>query len=105
MFKKSKKKMPNHQLTTQDNHPIAHELHVNIHKVKTDLGESSDLVVRTFHLAGQTDITIGLLYLEGLIDQTAVQEFILGSLMTKLQNTFKGKKINQKKRWLPLVTK
>ncbi|GGE33530.1 spore germination protein KA [Pullulanibacillus camelliae] len=94
MFK-LKNKSPDNKPISQQDHPVYPDLQKNIHKVKHDLGESSDLVVRTFHLAGQTQITIGLLYIDGLIDQTAVQEFVLGSLMTKLQNTFKDKKINK----------
>ncbi|NKI20914.1 spore germination protein [Paenibacillus dendritiformis] len=59
------------------NEPLAAAMEKNVQKVKETLGESTDLVVRELWVGGRSELKTAILYIEGLADTTAVQDFIV----------------------------
>jgi spore germination protein KA len=57
----------------------------NLATLKDLLGNSSDLVFRTFHLTGKRSIHLAVIYIDGLADSTSIQHFILESMMLKCE--------------------
>lgn len=57
----------------------------NLTKLKDLLGNSSDVVSRTFILSGKRSIHLAVIYIDGLADAKSIQHFILESMMLKCE--------------------
>ncbi|WP_307891685.1 spore germination protein [Bacillus swezeyi] len=57
----------------------------NVQKVKEMLGDSDDIIVREFRIGKDGDLKTAIIYTDGLIDESSVQNFILESLMFHIQ--------------------
>ncbi|MGP4060468.1 spore germination protein [Halobacillus sp. H74] len=53
---------------------------VNVNKLKQDLGDSSDLVIRQFEMGGEPLLETAAVYMNGLVDEKNVNEFVSGAL-------------------------
>jgi spore germination protein KA len=63
----------------------------DLQKIYQTFEKSSDVVVRTFRIGGNESIKAAIIYTDGLADSTAIQNFILESLMfdtTKWESEF-----------------
>ncbi|MFC7686339.1 spore germination protein [Ureibacillus sp. GCM10028918] len=56
----------------------------NISKVKKTLGNSADLIIRVIHIGPENSVNIGVLYTDGMVNTTALQD-LLDSLINKLK--------------------
>ncbi|MEC0275433.1 spore germination protein [Peribacillus castrilensis] len=66
---------------------ITSDLYYNIDHITKTLGNSSDIVIRDFQAGKNGDIKLGIIYTDGLIDSSFVQDFILDTLMVKIRNS------------------
>ncbi|WP_174732706.1 spore germination protein [Mesobacillus harenae] len=64
--------------------PPESNLDKNISYVKDVMGNSSDLVVRNIIIGGHTNLKAALIYLDGLTDNVAIDQYIMGALMIQL---------------------
>jgi spore germination protein KA len=96
---KSKTKQPQEQTdkpishVEKQNTSLYEDLHTNIetnlHLLKEMLGNSSDVIFRTFLLSGKRNIQIAVVYIDGLADAKSIQHFILESMMLKCEEKLK----------------
>lgn len=75
--------------------PLEASLHEKIQKVKDMLGHSEDLVIREFHIGSIKKYQVGVFYLAGLVDDQAIQNAILKTLMTDIQGTEMEEKLSK----------
>ncbi|SFJ81090.1 spore germination protein KA [Halobacillus dabanensis] len=85
IWNRYKKKMQRNKKKDQDasnenENSIDKNLSVNINKLKQDLGDSSDLVIRHFEMGGEPLVEIAAVYMSGLVDEKNVNEFVSGAL-------------------------
>jgi spore germination protein KA len=82
--KKNKKPSPdqneNSDLRKSGNIPLYSDLNSNLDKIKSELGNSSDLIIRHFEL-GSFQAKAAAVYVDTLTDNKLVDEFIMRSLM------------------------
>jgi len=76
-----KKNLDNNTDKKQDESPLHKDISENIAKLKKEFGDSTEIVIRTFHIGRHKDIPAASIYMEGLADQTFVNKFIMESLM------------------------
>ncbi|OIJ14246.1 spore germination protein [Anaerobacillus arseniciselenatis] len=62
---------------------IYHNLDKNLSKIKSDLGNSSDLSIRKIHVNVQKSLLVAILYMEGLSDKDLIETSIIKSLLEK----------------------
>ncbi|WP_173917661.1 spore germination protein [Halobacillus sp. Marseille-Q1614] len=55
-------------------------LQVNLSKLKKDLGDSSDLVIRPFDMFEESSIDTAVVYMSGLVNRKSVNEFVSKTL-------------------------
>ncbi|WP_231597633.1 spore germination protein [Bacillus sp. SA1-12] len=72
---------------SQDENDIHPNLTDNLENIKKTLGNSSDIVIRDFHSGNNGNIHLGIIYTEGLVNKTFVQDFILETLMVEIRET------------------
>jgi spore germination protein KA len=65
--------------------PLKPILKENLQKVKQTLGNSIDIVIRELEAGVGGQIQIGIIYTDGLVDKTFINEFILESLLVGLR--------------------
>ncbi|XTP54157.1 spore germination protein [Niallia sp. Krafla_26] len=79
-----KQKQPQHP-TNDENGAIplslSSDLEENLVYIKETLGNSSDLVLREFHIGIKQEHHLAVIYTDGLVDSTFIQDFILEALM------------------------
>lgn len=78
--KQSHDQNENTDLRKSGNIPLYSDLNANLDKIKSELGNSSDLIIRHFEL-GSFQAQAAAVFVDTLIDNKLVDEFILGSLM------------------------
>lgn len=49
--------------------------------IKQKTGKSSDVIIREIKLGGKADINTAIVYIEGIVNNQAIQEYILQSMM------------------------
>ncbi|WP_221568713.1 spore germination protein [Alkalihalobacillus sp. TS-13] len=76
-----KKKPENKASEPQKVSPISEDISQNIKKLAEEFGDSSEIVIREVNTGMNKDIRIVSIYMDGLVDQTLVNEFIMESLM------------------------
>jgi spore germination protein KA len=74
---------------TSINEKLQNNLEVNIANLKKLLGNSSDVVYRSFILHGKRKVQISVVYIDGLADSKSIQHFILESMMLKCEEKLK----------------
>ncbi|WP_246040324.1 spore germination protein [Ectobacillus funiculus] len=71
-----------------DQHMNLHtSLKQNIQNIKETLGDSSDIVIRNIKIGENECVEIGVVYIKGLVDTEAAQNFIMESLMLDIKGT------------------
>lgn len=95
-FKKEPKKKINHVQNTYDYGNISKNVKENIDRVKTILGNSTDIITREFSIGESGKIKIGIIYTDGLANQDFIQHYILKTLMHDIRTTNIDKNIASK---------
>ncbi|MGM0828869.1 MAG: spore germination protein [Bacillota bacterium] len=88
-FFKGRKRKPkkNHQPNVENqaaDHSVEHiqdTLSVNLDIIRQKTGNSSDLVVRHLKMGRDSDIKTAIVYIEGIVDNRTIQEFLLQTMM------------------------
>lgn len=91
--KKSNSKMHSNSISTSQmmKTNLANELKTNLQenlqRIKDSLGKSSDIIIREIRVGKEETIKAGIIYTDGLTDTTALQNFILETLMLDVEGT------------------
>ncbi|MCY9548057.1 spore germination protein [Lysinibacillus xylanilyticus] len=91
--KKSNSKMHSNSISTSQmmKTNLANELKTNLQenlqRIKDSLGKSSDIIIREIRVGKVETIKAGIIYTDGLTDTTALQNFILETLMLDVEGT------------------
>jgi len=72
-----------HQPAHSGKRPLPPGLTDAIHQIQTEVGNSSDLVIRQF-VIGDECIQLAVVYLDGLVDTQTVNDFVIRSLMMEM---------------------
>jgi spore germination protein KA len=86
-FFKGRKPKKNHQSNAESqaaDHSVEHiqdSLSVNLDIIRQKTGNSSDLVVRHLKMGRDSDIKTAIVYIEGIVDNRTIQEFLLQTMM------------------------
>lgn len=78
---------------------LSNSLVDNLSTIKSDLGNSSDIVIREFIIGEEDKIKAAVVYIGGLIDKAFVQEFIVKALMIELRKANLQEKTLKEKGW------
>jgi spore germination protein KA len=62
------------------------DLTKTLNKIKKDLGDSKDIIIRKFVVGEHGESSVAIVYVDGLANQGFVQDFILKSLMIDARN-------------------
>ena len=82
--RKPKKKRPQgdeNQTTDHQIERIQVSLSGNLNIIKQKTGNSSDVVIREIKMGGDSDIKTAIVYVEGIVDNQSIQEYLLQSMM------------------------
>jgi spore germination protein KA len=79
--RKKKGKDQRGQISHNESGPLFHDLKKNLDKIREELGHSTDLIVREFESDGERNIRFAAVYIDGLVDNNMVGDFIMKSLM------------------------
>ncbi|MBB6453104.1 spore germination protein KA [Salirhabdus euzebyi] len=91
--KQKKKKMPALQNIPDKLHaPLHKKVEDNVSTIKETLGNSFDIVSRSFKIGTEKPVSAALFYMEGLADKNFVQDFVLETLMLDVRETDLGQK-------------
>ncbi|WP_312474091.1 spore germination protein [Neobacillus sp.] len=85
--KNANKKNSQNSQTQAKTDAIEVSLNENINKIKEMVGNSDDIITREIRIGKEGKVRCCLLYIDGLIDSQAHQNFILESLMIDLRTT------------------
>ncbi|CAI8709755.1 spore germination protein [Priestia megaterium] len=67
---------PDHQIER-----IQVSLSDNLNMIKRKTGNSSDVVIREIKMGGASDIKTAIVYIEGIVDNQSIQDYLLQSMM------------------------
>ncbi|MFD0590607.1 spore germination protein [Paenibacillus sp. GCM10027627] len=70
------------QLNTYEQIPIAPELSVMLERIKTEMGNSADLAVRSIQPSGADDERIAILYMQAMVDDIRLDQFVIGPIQS-----------------------
>lgn len=59
----------------------------NLTLIKEKTGNSSDIVIRHFKIGSNNSISAAIVYIEGIVDNQSIQDYLLQSLMKDNQKT------------------
>ncbi|MCT9852731.1 spore germination protein [Priestia megaterium] len=79
--KKNRQKDAKNQATDQSAEHIQDSLSANLNIIKQKIGNSSDVVIRHLKMGSNSNIRVAIVYLEGIVDNQSIQEFLLESMM------------------------
>ncbi|WP_429860125.1 spore germination protein [Brevibacillus reuszeri] len=57
--------------------PLSPSLMANIQKIKDDLGNSTDIIIREIRFGRDNDRVMGIMYTDGLVDRNVITEFTM----------------------------
>ncbi|MFP3123672.1 spore germination protein [Ectobacillus funiculus] len=85
-FLRGKNKHPeaeqrNESISDAETCPLEPNLETMLYKIKQELGDSPDLVIRSFQIGGNPNIPVRVVYISGLADEQAINEYIIRALM------------------------
>lgn len=69
----------------QTSEHLSSSLEQNLKKIKQILGNSPDVIVREFDVGADPTVRAAVVYIKGLTDQKAIQDFILETMMIQLK--------------------
>ncbi|MGF9963384.1 GerAB/ArcD/ProY family transporter [Bacillus rhizoplanae] len=72
------------QLQYSDVTPLYEELHKNIAKLKSELGDSSDLVIRILKLNEENSLIIAVIHIGGISDEQKINQNIIEPILKAL---------------------
>jgi spore germination protein KA len=82
--KKSKRQAEDEPYDTDsEKKPISSSIKENVTKIKKEMGNSTDIIIREFHIGQNPKINAAALYIDGLADTTAINDFIMRSLIAE----------------------
>lgn len=93
IFKRSSPKTNKQNNKNHQKEALKSTLQGNIQKVKETLGNSSDLIIREFNIGQKGEIEVSLLFTEGLVDKSILQE-IMESLMFEVRESRLDRKVS-----------
>lgn len=73
--------------------PLKPSLKGNLQKVRQTIGNSSDIVIRELEAGANGQMQIGIIYTDGLVDKTFINEFIFEALLMDLRKVELDSKI------------
>jgi len=79
------KKQPENKQENVQSQDLYTSIHQTIKDVKQTLGDSNDVVIRPFHASSDGSLSMALIYTDGLVDKTYIQDFILRTLMIDIR--------------------
>ncbi len=79
--KKKRQQDDENQTTDHSIELIQVSLSGNLNKIKQETGNSSDVVIREIKMGGNSDIKTAIVYVEGIVDNQSIQEYLLQSMM------------------------
>jgi spore germination protein KA len=80
--KKQKKKEIVHEMGFQEgNQPLQEDLDHTLSRIKQELGNSPDLIIRTFQMGSESKNRVATVYMDGLTDKEKVNDFVARSLL------------------------
>ncbi|YCA45646.1 spore germination protein [Bacillus sp. JZ8] len=82
--RKSKKDSQQDAENQSGNNSVKHiyrSLSANLDTIKQKTGNSSDIMIRQLKMGENFDIKIAIVYVEGIVDNQSIQEFLLESIM------------------------
>jgi len=79
------KKQPKSQQQPVQSQNLNTSVQQTIQDVKKTLGNSNDIVIRQFHASYDGSLSMALIYTDGLVDKTSIQDFILRTLMIDIR--------------------
>lgn len=86
--KETKEKKEEKVKKTSDNHTsIEKNIDQSINYIQTKLGNSADLITRKFLAGKNSNIKLALIYIDGIVDQTLIHDFILHTLMVDIRES------------------
>ncbi|QNK89126.1 spore germination protein [Sporosarcina sp. resist] len=85
--------------------PLSTSLQKNIKQIKETLGNSTDIVIREVCIGRSGNLSIGLIYTDGLADQKAITDFIMESLMFDIKGTRLDKEIQSSRDAVQIIKK
>ncbi|PFA62872.1 spore germination protein [Bacillus sp. AFS015802] len=79
--KKNQQPEPENQSDDVSDEYIQASLSANLDIIRKKTGNSSDVIVRQLKMGENSDLQTALVYVEGLVDNQSIQEFLLQSMM------------------------
>jgi spore germination protein KA len=79
--KKNRQRDAENQDTVHSEEHIQDSLSVNLDMIRQKTGKSSDVIVRQLKMGGNSEIKTAIVYIEGIVDNQSIQEFLLQSMM------------------------
>ncbi|WP_460148795.1 spore germination protein, partial [Priestia megaterium] len=79
--KKKSSQDDENQTTDQPIEQIQVSLSGNLNMIKRKTGNSSDVVIREIKMGGASDIKTAIVYIEGIVDNQSIQDYLLQSMM------------------------
>lgn len=76
IFRKTPSNGETNQAQQKENEKIGSSLDGNISKVKKMLGNSADPVIRVIQIGSENNVNVGVLYTDGMVNTTALQNLI-----------------------------
>ncbi|MFB5661477.1 spore germination protein [Alteribacillus sp. HJP-4] len=80
-WKRYRKKNQYDYTDEKQNVSLHKDISKNISKLADEFGENSEIIIREFNMGRQKNIKVVSIYMDGLVDQTFVNKFIMESLM------------------------
>ncbi|MGG4169136.1 spore germination protein [Rossellomorea vietnamensis] len=80
-LKKNQQPESENQASDTSEEFIQNALSVNLDIIRQKTGNSSDVVVRRLKMGKNADIETAIIYVEGIVDNQSIQEFLLQSMM------------------------
>ncbi|WP_342044544.1 spore germination protein [Bacillus sp. OTU530] len=79
--KHSEAEQRNESISDAETCPLEANLETMLYKMKQELGDSPDLVTRSFEIGSTPSIPVRVVYISGLADEQAINEYIIRALM------------------------
>ncbi|HEY0826791.1 MAG TPA: spore germination protein, partial [Bacilli bacterium] len=71
--------------------PLHHDLKTNLNRIKQEVGNSPDVVIREFAI-GSPQVQVAVVFIDNMIDKKLVDDFVMRSLMIDIAGeTFRNK--------------
>lgn len=75
----------------------------NLNTIRNDLGNSNDIIIREVIIGEEENIKAAVIYVDGLVDKSFVQEFILKTLMIEIRKVDLRGSYFREKGWFQIL--